>query len=144
MATKSREVTEKREIPPFLKKVLRLDEEWTKRFVSFSLHFVAVRSLKTHCKFLEVSTISRQIIWRNYVNIFSFTFKYSCHGIVWLATLLGFVWLIDNPNYYESQMNLLFGLVLDILFVASIKAATRRKRPSIDNDLFTIGPDKFR
>lgn len=76
--------------------------------------------------------------------VFLFKLKYSCHGIVWLANLLGFCWLIDNPNYYEAQMNLLFGLLLDILFVASIKAATRRKRPSIDNDLFTIGPDKFR
>lgn len=41
-------------------------------------------------------------------------------------------------------MNLLFGLILDIVIVATIKAATRRKRPSINNDLLTIGPDKFR
>lgn len=41
-------------------------------------------------------------------------------------------------------MNLLFGLILDILIVASIKAATRRKRPSIDLELLDIGPDKFR
>lgn len=46
---------EKREIPPFLEKLLALDVEWTKRFVSFSLNFVPIRSLKTHCKFLEVS-----------------------------------------------------------------------------------------
>lgn len=50
---KQRDV-EKRDIPPFLEKILALDVEWTKKFVSFSLNFVTVRSLKTHCKFLEV------------------------------------------------------------------------------------------
>lgn len=41
------------------------------------------------------------------------------------------------------QMNLLFGLILDVIFVASIKAATRRRRPVIDTGFFTLGPDKF-
>lgn len=41
-------------------------------------------------------------------------------------------------------MNLLFGLILDIIFVASIKAATRRRRPSIDDSTYlSINPDKF-
>lgn len=48
---------EKRNIPPFLRKLLILDDEWTKRFVSFSLNFVPIRSLKTHCKLLEVGNI---------------------------------------------------------------------------------------
>lgn len=51
--------------------------------------------------------------------------------------------MIDNPNYYQTQMNLLFGLILDVIFVASIKAATRRRRPTIDDSFMTIGPDKF-
>lgn len=46
---------EKRNIPPIIQKLLILDVEWTKRFVSFSLNFVPIRSLKTHCKLLEVS-----------------------------------------------------------------------------------------
>lgn len=45
---------EKRNIPPVLQKLLAYDVEMTKRFVSFSLNFVPIRSLKTHCKFLEV------------------------------------------------------------------------------------------
>lgn len=52
--------------------------------------------------------------------------------------------MIDNPKYYQLQMNLLFGLLLDIIFVASIKAATRRRRPSIDDSTYlSINPDKF-
>lgn len=47
---------EKRQIPPVVQKLLAYDVEMTKRFVSFSLNFVPVRSLKTHCKFLEVCT----------------------------------------------------------------------------------------
>lgn len=64
--------------------------------------------------------------------------------MVWLVGLLAVCWILDNPNYYEAQMNLLFGLVLDILFVAGIKAFTRRNRPTVDDGLFAIGPDKFR
>lgn len=48
---------DKRELPPFVKKALAIDVEMTKRFVSFSLNFVPIRSLKTHCKFLEVSDL---------------------------------------------------------------------------------------
>lgn len=46
---------EKRDIPVPIQKLLAFDVELTKRFVSFSLNFVPIRSLKTHCKFLEVS-----------------------------------------------------------------------------------------
>lgn len=49
--------SEKRQIPPLLGKILALDVQLTKKFVSFSLNFVPIRSLKTHCKFLEVSII---------------------------------------------------------------------------------------
>lgn len=51
--------------------------------------------------------------------------------------------MFDNPSHYQTQMNLLFGLIVDILFVASIKAATRRRRPTIDDSFLSIGPDKF-
>lgn len=69
--------------------------------------------------------------------------QYSCHGLVCLSALLAICWLIDNPSYYQTQMNLFLGLILDIVFVASIKAATRRRRPTIDDCFLAIGPDKF-
>jgi len=111
---------EKRQLPPALQRLLEYDVKATKAFVSFLLNFIAVKSLKSHCKFLEV----------------------SCHGIVWLAGWLAFCWIIDNKDLYQMQINMMFGLILDILFVALIKAATRRRRPCVD-DFFTIGPDKF-
>lgn len=45
---------EGRNLPPWLSKLLAWDVATTKRFVSFLLNFVAIRSLKTHCRFLEV------------------------------------------------------------------------------------------
>ena len=45
---------DKRKIPAPVQKLLALDVEMTKKFVSFSLNFVPIRSLKAHCKFLEV------------------------------------------------------------------------------------------
>lgn len=53
----NKKTDEKRSVPPILEKVLALDVEWTKRFVSFSLNFVPIRSLKAHCKLLEVCNI---------------------------------------------------------------------------------------
>lgn len=143
---------EKRNIPQPLQKLLALDVDLTKRFVSFSLNFVPIRSLKTHCKFLEVSSIetssmSQIVTWKLYcmvVFFFSTSLQYSCHGLVWLVVLLAACWFFENPSYYQTQMNLLIGLILDIVLVASIKAATRRRRPTINDDLFSIGPDKFR
>lgn len=45
---------ESRNVPESLKKLLAWDVSITKRFVSFLLNFVALRSLKTHCRILEV------------------------------------------------------------------------------------------
>lgn len=47
-------VEESRNLPAPLKKLLEWDVKVTKKFVSFLLNFVALRSLKTHCRFLEV------------------------------------------------------------------------------------------
>lgn len=110
-----------RNIPPALKKLLEWDVIVTKRFVSFMLNFIALRSLRTHCKILE----------------------YSCHGIAWLAGWLAFCWMIDKPEWYQMQVNLFIGLITDIVMVAIIKAATRRRRPAVSDDPFCIGPDKF-
>lgn len=41
------------------------------------------------------------------------------------------------------QVNMLFGLVLDVVIVAVLKALVRRRRPVASKDMLTIGPDKF-
>lgn len=110
-----------RAVPPALRKLLEWDVIVTKRFVSFLLNFVPFQSLKTHCKVLE----------------------YSCHGIAWLAGWLAFCWMVDIPEWYQMQVNLFIGLLTDIVMVAIIKAATRRRRPAVNDDPFCFGPDKF-
>lgn len=38
---------------------------------------------------------------------------------------------------------MLFGLILDVVIVAVLKALVRRRRPVASKDMLTIGPDKF-
>lgn len=86
-------------VPEPLKNLLKKDVELTKKFVSYLLNFVQIRSFKTHCKFLE----------------------WSCHGIVWLAGLLAFTYMFDNKALYEMEANLFMALIIDIFVVAIIK-----------------------
>lgn len=51
---------------------------------------------------------------------------------------------MDSKSLYQMQMNMFIGLILDIIFVACIKAATRRRRPALDDDVIMISMDKFR
>ncbi|KAI5642359.1 PAP2 superfamily domain-containing protein [Phthorimaea operculella] len=112
---------EKRQVPLMLQKILRYDVQITKRFVDAALKTTALRSLRNHAKFLEI----------------------SCHGIVWLASWLSFIWLFNNKSLYQLQVNLLIGLILDIIAIAVLKALTRRRRPVPMNKLTDIGPDKY-
>ncbi|KAG5677486.1 hypothetical protein PVAND_007244 [Polypedilum vanderplanki] len=112
---------DKRVVPEPLKNLLKKDVEITKRFVAFCLNFVQIRSFKTHCKFLE----------------------WSCHGVVWLTGLIAFTYFMNNNKLHEVEVNLFIALVIDILVVAIVKAITRRRRPAINDDPFSIGPDQY-
>ncbi|XP_066995206.2 polyisoprenoid diphosphate/phosphate phosphohydrolase PLPP6 [Anabrus simplex] len=116
-------MTEKRKKPAGLQKVLAVDAYLTDAFCNWTNRFLAFRSLRTHYKILEV----------------------SCHGIPWLCGWLAFIWIWDQPSLYQMQVNLFTGLLLDIIFVAVLKAFTRRRRPAANKaDMFvTVGPDKF-
>ncbi|XP_014354811.1 phospholipid phosphatase 6 isoform X1 [Papilio machaon] len=112
---------DKRQVPPMLQKVLRYDVQITKKFVELALKTTALRSLRNHAKFLEI----------------------SCHGIVWLASWLTFIWLFNNKELYQLQVNMLIALILDIIVVAVVKAFVRRRRPIPMNKLLAVGPDKY-
>lgn len=114
---------ESRQVPPALKKILKLDAEITDKFCNLANRFVPFRSLKTHYKLLEV----------------------SCHGLLWIAGWLALIWIMWAPSLFEMQVNFFIGIILDIIFVAVIKAFTRRRRPAANQqDMFmTLGPDKF-
>ncbi|XP_060650795.1 polyisoprenoid diphosphate/phosphate phosphohydrolase PLPP6 [Drosophila sulfurigaster albostrigata] len=110
-----------RQVSPALKKILEQDVKLTDRFVAYLLQFSSFKSLKIHCKMLEV----------------------SCDGIAWLATWVAFIWLLNSSDLHQMQVNMLIGLLLDIVVVALLKAFVRRRRPMPATDMLTIGPDKF-
>lgn len=109
----------KRQVHPALKKLLAWDAEISKKFVSFLLNFVQVRSFARHCKVLE----------------------WSCNGVVWLVGWLAFTYMIDNKSLYQMQINMFVALIFDIVCVAVIKAIVRRRRPSVDP--YAYGPDIY-
>ncbi|XP_061389573.1 polyisoprenoid diphosphate/phosphate phosphohydrolase PLPP6 [Musca vetustissima] len=111
----------KRQKPQIVETILQYDEKLTKKFVGFLLSQTTLKSLKTHCKALEI----------------------SCNGIVWLASWIGLIWLLSDKDLYESQLNMLVGLIFDIVVIAVMKAAFRRRRPTACNDMMQLGPDKF-
>ncbi|XP_028037686.1 phospholipid phosphatase 6 isoform X2 [Bombyx mandarina] len=104
-----------------LKKILQYDVQITKTFVDRALKITALKSLRNHSQLLEI----------------------SCHGIVWLAGWLTFIWLFNSKDLYQLQVNMLIALILDIVVVAVLKAFVRRRRPVPMNKLMEVGPDKF-
>lgn len=78
----------------------------TKKFVSYLLNFDQVRSFKRHCKFLE----------------------WSCHGVVWLAGLIAFTYLMNSKALHEMEVNLFIALIVDMFAVAIIKGEEDDKR----------------
>jgi len=115
------ETSGKREVPTPLRKVLAVDAYLTDQLVKLVEKSLPLRQLKVHYKLLEV----------------------SCHGIPWLTLPLVLIWILNSKSLYQMQINLLIGLVLDIILVSLLKAVTRRRRPAVNEDLFAIGPDKY-
>ncbi|XP_017786853.1 PREDICTED: phospholipid phosphatase 6 [Nicrophorus vespilloides] len=113
----------KREVPPVLKAILQKDVEVTKKLVIMASRKMNLAKCKTYFKGLEI----------------------SCHGIPWFAFWIGFTWLFNDPSLIQMQVNILLGLLLDIVFVALLKAFTRRRRPvkNTDDALGQVGPDVF-
>lgn len=99
-------------MPSTLRKLLAVDAYLTHAFVSWAEQISYLRQLKIHHKVLEI----------------------SCNSIAWLATVLVLIWTFNNSNLYQMQVNLFIGLVLDIILVAVLKAITRRRRPTTNDD----------
>uniref|UniRef100_A0A034VV90 Presqualene diphosphate phosphatase n=1 Tax=Bactrocera dorsalis TaxID=27457 RepID=A0A034VV90_BACDO len=99
--------------------VLKLDELCTKTLVAFVFLCIPVYKLRPYCKYLEI----------------------SCNGTAWLAGWLAFICIANNKSLYQMQFTLLFGLILDIIIIAVLKAKFRRRRPTMCSDM--LGRDKF-
>lgn len=99
----------KREVPSGLRALLTWDARLSKELVEAANQRRPIATYRTHLKSLEV----------------------SCHGIVWLIIAIAGIYVAE---YKETFVNLLVGLVLDIIVVAVLKAFTRRRRPAYDVD----------
>ncbi|XP_022229829.1 phospholipid phosphatase 6 [Drosophila obscura] len=104
-----------------LKYLLEKDVQWSTYCVSILYNYTFFKSLKINCKFLEI----------------------SCDGIAWLFSWMAFIWIINSKALLQMQVNMLMGLILDIVVVAVLKSFVRRRRPVSIKDTWVIGPDKF-
>lgn len=111
----------KREIPSMLNKILDRDVQLTRSVVKCVESFPLMRTLRMHYKMLEI----------------------SCHAVPWITSILAFIWILNNKNLYQMQVNLLMALILDIVIIAILKAYIRRRRPAVNDDPFSLGPDKY-
>ena len=71
-------------------------------------------------------------------------FEYSCHGLIWIFGLTALVFTFPE---YVGFVYLLGGLLIDVFYVAIVKALARRRRPSYSNQqdqMFMVLSDKFR
>ncbi|EFN66588.1 Presqualene diphosphate phosphatase [Camponotus floridanus] len=105
---------EKRKVPSTLKTLLAVDAYLTNILVNSAQQFSILRQLEIHYMVLKI----------------------SCHGIVWLITNLVLLWIVNNSNLYQMQVNLSIGLLLNIIIIAVLKAASRRRRPNANDNLF--------
>lgn len=54
--------------------------------------------------------------------------EWSCNGIIWLS--LSILWILFNQQQSPMIPKLLIGLIVDVFYVAIIKALARRRRPA--------------
>ncbi|KFM61582.1 Presqualene diphosphate phosphatase, partial [Stegodyphus mimosarum] len=72
--------------------------------------------------------------------------EYSCHGAFWISGSIICLWFCEDPKKEAFFFNLILALILDIIFVAILKASIARKRPANneEGDMFlTLSVDKM-
>ncbi|XP_012220207.1 polyisoprenoid diphosphate/phosphate phosphohydrolase PLPP6-like [Linepithema humile] len=112
---------DRRQIPTWLTKILARDVYFTDEFVKFMEKFLSLKQCLLYYYILEI----------------------SCHGICWLGISFILIRILNNKSLYQMQVNLVIGLLFDIVLVAVLKAITRRRRPNTNDDPFSLGPDKY-
>ena len=68
----------------------------------------------------------------------------SCNGLIWIPAPIAFLWMFRGNE--SVCVNLVFALMIDIVIVATLKALTRRRRPSVnetDEAIPSVSVDKF-
>ncbi|CAG9862255.1 unnamed protein product, partial [Phyllotreta striolata] len=113
----------KRVVPPILQNLLKYDAYITNEAVTFAQRFLPFEKYEVYYTALEL----------------------SCNGLIHLPFWFVFSWLFDYPDFVQMQVNMLFGLCLDVILVAVIKAFVRRRRPHRNVDKYNsqLGPDVY-
>lgn len=68
--------------------------------------------------------------------------EWSCHGIPWLAGVMTLIYVYPDKTSFQY---LLVGLVMDLVYVALLKAYARRRRPGFarqDDQMVVVSVDK--
>ncbi|VVC30099.1 Phosphatidic acid phosphatase type 2/haloperoxidase [Cinara cedri] len=116
-------MSQKRSVPSPIKSILDIDVKLTSALCNIVSRFLPIRRFSTYYKGLE----------------------YSCHGILWFAGWMAFIWCAWSQPLFQMQINFLIGLLIDIFAVAIIKAFVRRRRPvgNKNDQWITVGPDVY-
>ncbi|XP_025414940.1 phospholipid phosphatase 6 [Sipha flava] len=116
-------MNQKRNVPSPIKSILDVDAKLTSVLCNTVSKFLPSNKFFTYYRGLE----------------------YSCHGIVWIACWLAFIWFVWSRPLFQMQVNFLVGLFIDIIVVAIIKAFVRRRRPvgNRNDQWVSIGPDAY-
>ncbi|XP_011422413.1 polyisoprenoid diphosphate/phosphate phosphohydrolase PLPP6 [Magallana gigas] len=69
----------------------------------------------------------------------------SCHGIPWLLGTIGLLLSVHKPEHLVVLMNLLIGLIGDLIIIAVLKMLVQRERPPLNkSDMFaTVSVDNY-
>lgn len=113
--------------------------------------------VKPHCQkmiFNRVLDVVKKTDVRLTYNIFSsvpkgknmmsvlHALEWSCHGIPWLVTTVALIYMFPQNLWFR---HLMVGLVMDIVYVALLKAYARRRRPDFarqDDQFCVVSVDK--
>lgn len=116
------EASMKRVPPPFIQQLLAYDAELTQYFNNFLVQKLPVTFTKSETKFMEISG----------------------SGFIWIP-LCVVMFILDGTFTRQSALNLLLGLLTDIIIVALLKAFARRKRPPTKKEDYfqSVGPDVY-
>ncbi|XP_052790039.1 polyisoprenoid diphosphate/phosphate phosphohydrolase PLPP6-like [Mya arenaria] len=107
----------------FLATILQLDEKYTSICAICANKDSPLSLLRPVMKLLEI----------------------SCHGIPWLTGTVLLILSVHLAHHVEMSVNLLFGLILDLIVIGILKVAFRRSRPKHNEmDMFaTVSIDNY-
>uniref|UniRef100_A0A069DXK4 Putative presqualene diphosphate phosphatase n=1 Tax=Panstrongylus megistus TaxID=65343 RepID=A0A069DXK4_9HEMI len=121
--TMSESEHKKRKVPKPFQTLLELDASATTLFCKNIDKIISPVKCRKYYKLLEI----------------------SCHALPWFALTLASMWILWSEALFQSQINFLLGLIIDIINISLLKAFIRRRRPAGDHlDMFfTVGPDQY-